>query len=447
MERELIETYEDHGKDSHQNETQSIEYNEYNTAGNLIPDKSSLPLQLSHSFHANPTSNITKLEREIQEIDLHKDKLIAQRELKILEIDLKEEERVMMPQIASPKSATVIEYPLTYIPRHGFQICITCLEGWRRFKPESIQFIAALFHGSTPLQKFTTYTWIPNHQHDETDKNNQINFSTLYQHIPAKLGTRMIIDIRFTIGKRKDVSFSWTSFDLFKENSLDVGTWKGGLYSHPIQFDISPYAMKKSMTMIPSSSFYYRILDGSTDIKANDIIVPDDFQVKESINNDQATQNSYDTSRSQPIQQLRPTLKKFKKDAKDDEQILTLNQQPTMNVKEKVIRDVNAKKFAIGLQLNELTGFPGLDGDTIIRLAILDVMPDNRIVAFTSSKPEPGEVDGTYGWQFGYLHEIGSITGISKRKGLFEIVNKGVVVGSCPIDIFKFSSSEAYGMY
>jgi len=75
MERELIETDEDHGKDCHQNETQSIEYN---TPGNLIPDKSLLPLQLSHSIHANPISNITKLEREIQEIDLHKDKLIAQ---------------------------------------------------------------------------------------------------------------------------------------------------------------------------------------------------------------------------------------------------------------------------------------------------------------------------------------------------------------------------------
>ena len=283
---------------------------------------------------------------------------------------------------------------------------------------------------------------------DDVGIENAINKTIPFANIFPKSSIRVIVDIRFTIGSRKDVPFSWTSFDLFKDESLDTGNWKVALYPHPIVFEASPFIMKKTMTALSSAFLYLQLQDGSTDMNSLSMATPEDCKVKEAQNNDSSstTTTSASTQGAAP-QILRPTLKKKRKDAEKQEEQLPQNlvHQPTTTVKEKVVRDVNAKKFAIGFQLTDLVEFPGLEGDIIVRLVVLDSFPDNRIVAFTSSKTEPGEEDGSYGWQFGYFHEIGSITGLSKRKGVFEIVNKGVVVGSCPIDLFKFSSSEAYG--
>ena len=106
-------------------------------------------------------SSVAKLERELQEIDLYKEKLIAQHELKILESDLKEEALAMLPVPVKPDVKNVVDtlgYPLSYIPRRGLYFLHSYLDGWRKFKPTAIQFICCLFDGSDssiPLTKIS----------------------------------------------------------------------------------------------------------------------------------------------------------------------------------------------------------------------------------------------------------------------------------------------------
>ena len=148
---------------------------------------------------------------------------------------------------------------------------------------------------------------------------------------------------------------------------------------------------------------------------------------------------------------LRPeTLMKKKRlqdpDAKLIQPVITKRQEEKQVKPEPIAskRTEPLKKFAMGFQLTDITNYKGLEVPPLIRFVVIDTQPDNRIVAFTSSETEAGVEEGSFGWQFGSLHEIGSITGIPKRKGLFEIIVRGLVVGSASIDIFKFQFTEAY---
>lgn len=60
---------------------------------------------------------------------------------------------------------------------------------------------------------------------------------------------KVLIDIRFHVGSKKQVPFGWTSFELFRNTTtdeLDVGSWSVPLYMPPINFKESPYESKKT---------------------------------------------------------------------------------------------------------------------------------------------------------------------------------------------------------
>lgn len=284
---------------------------------------------------------LTEKRRELEELELQKEILLANHELLLLKQDLQME--VAVP----PHSVAKMTLEESTLPPNKLNINFASSS-----LNQSVNVTLCLFSDHTPLNIIHTTT-IP---------------STIT--IPIiKSPVRVIVDYRTTY------SIGWSVFDLYHSTKLHLGNWSIPIYASPIEFEATAFQMgKKTQIGFVKIGLGYGDLSG------------DDFVKKPAENIE------FKMKRVRPtLQQIRPRI------IKQENKALPVS-VPVAALTRDIRKNIGpAKKFPIGFQL---LGVTTSKTPTSIRLVIMDP-PDSRIIAFTTAKLSPSEDPDTYGWQFG----------------------------------------------
>jgi hypothetical protein len=359
-----------------------------------------------------------KHDLEMMEIDFKREKLIAEHELKELQLDLEPERNVSGRK---PKLT-----PVPYNPHHGFHIKWTEIVGMSLSFGQQLHLTFALFDGEKSIRKVQSIVC----------SSNSIERDVYFLDIAWKPSIRCIVDVRVGYPP-KMLPIGWGSIDIFTlKRTVDCGSWRSVLYQHPIDFDVN--ATRSGKSIEKDQSITYHMYDHS---QAEEIEgLEPNFTFKHSLMEEVAPE-SIPSSALPPIASLiiapnidtKESKRRKKKDAQKDELQVPVEEKP----------EEQGKKFAIGFHLTEIRDY--VDGDYCsVRLLVLDSNPDMRTQAFITEKSEPSVEEQCHGWLFGFFFEIPGLIGLPNRKGLFELLKGDRVVATCEFELFKFHFSTPF---
>jgi hypothetical protein len=354
---------------------------------------------------------------EMMEIDFKREKLIAEHELKELQLDLE-------PEKNTAKKTKLIAVP--YNPYHGFHIRWSELLGLSLSFGQELHLSFALFDGEKSIRKVQSIAC----------SSTSIEKDIYFLDIAWKPSVRCIVDVRVGYPP-KMLPVGWCSIDIFSlKRTVDCGSWRSVLYQHPIEFDVN--AIRSGKAIEKDQSITYHMYDHSQAEEVEGL--ENNFTYKHT-QVEEITPEPMHITTLPPISMANNTSnvdakeskRRKKKEAQKDELQAPIEEKP----------EELGKKFAIGFHMTEIRDYP--DGDTCsVRLIILDSNPDMRTQSFVTEKSEPSVEEGCHGWLFGFFYEIPGLIGLPNRKGLFELLKGDRVVAASEFELFKFHFSNPF---
>ncbi|KAI8895716.1 hypothetical protein BC833DRAFT_600212 [Globomyces pollinis-pini] len=398
-----------------------------------------------------------KLNHEIMmlKMDFERERLISQFELQELKSEM-----MAVQQIPSTPSLDYQQVnwksmkSTSYDVYSGFFIEWGYLSGVVLSNGSQIQLTYTIFEGNKSYKLLQTHTF----QNDFNHHNISLNKKDFFSNIPLKKSIRCVVDLRMNL-KNHLIPIGWSTFDLFRGEDLDIGSWKIDIFPHPINFDFHISDVMKSVKPLAGYCLYIRIYN----FIQESLIQPLPIKAEESLKEFQSKKILPQVDERGHRASI-PEDMKFSKngqDSDDDDQPFSKKSKKNSNQDTNRIRIMpvvesntesetappdlpKGKKFGIGFQLNDIENYTGV-GRLLVRFLIRDA-GDIKTECFTTAPSEPSVTAGTVGWEFGLFQEL-SVVGLPDREGEFEFMEKedpSTVIGRLRIQVFKFHFSEPF---
>jgi hypothetical protein len=245
----------------------------------------------------------------------------------------------------------------------------------------------------------------------------------LFSNVPFDMNMRCIIDIRLESGQ-KDTSVGWTSFDLFThKTTIDTGSHLLKLVPPPIDFNLTSAYLTKTKSYNESN---YMIAFHICDVRQKVSLKTcnDDFTFKFSKIKqvqERYVSKKYVKTYVKDIAKIEVTPESNPVEGYNEDNEVGLDGSREVDIEATIESKVQIHQFHIGFQIYNISNFPNI-GNCFVRCIINDKKLGVKSLLFKSENTEPGEVDGTHGWQFCSYHQIKDLAGKKDRAGIFEIV-------------------------